>query len=173
MIIVFNYLIKWRMTSCCEDTFDAARDGHVDCLKAMRDPSTGKIYPWHEQTTSTAAYNGRLDVLKILRNPPVGESCPWHEATLIAAVRRGGRLECLKFIHNPPVGEPCPWHEATAYVAVHNDSLDCLKYIFEEVGSTVAPWDERLETEKICFSTDIREYLERVKDAWKKKGAEN
>ena len=57
----FALLIKKiYIMSCCVDTYIAATEGHLDCLKYLYENGC----PWDEMTTYGAVIGGHLDCLK-------------------------------------------------------------------------------------------------------------
>ncbi len=58
----------WDIRACTE----AARNGHLDCLKYLHDIGC----PWHEHTCEAATAHGHLDCLKYLHE----NGCPWNSS---------------------------------------------------------------------------------------------
>ena len=80
----------------CETILDAAKNGHLDCLKYAHVNG----WPWDKNVCVMAAKNGHLDCLKYAH---VNE-CPWDRDTCTMAARNG-HINCLNYAHE----NGCPW----------------------------------------------------------------
>ena len=165
--------------NCCKDTYEAARNGHLECLKycfengclSLHSELRATTLRWDPETTYVAATNGHLECLKYC----VENGCPWDDHTTRGIVAKGyleclkyciengcpwdpdttyvasknGQLDCLKYAHE----NGCPWYQITTYTAAKNGHLDCLKYAHEKG----CPWDP--ETTYIAAANDYFDCL--------------
>ena len=90
----------------------AARGGHLECLKYLRDECG---CAWDARTCAAAASGGHVEVLSwaVYNNGTYKDGCPWDESACAAAVS-GGHLNELQWLRR----EGCPWDHATAHAAM-------------------------------------------------------
>ena len=103
--------IKQRCSEC-KDTFEAAKNGHLKCLKYFHEIR----YLWNEYTCAVAAKYGHLKCLKYLHK----NGCPWNEYTCALAAKYG-HLKCLQYARE----NGCPCAEYNCDVAEKYGHLMC------------------------------------------------
>ena len=103
----------------------AARGGNLECLKYAHENG----YEWDKNTCAAAAANGHLECLIYARE----NNCPWDKYTCTYAAK-GGHIACLRYAHE----NECPWDKKTCAAAAVGGHLECLKYAHENG----CPWDE-------------------------------
>jgi hypothetical protein len=96
----------------CTDTFEAAKNGHLKCLKYFHENG----YLWNEYTCAVAAKYGHLKCLKYLHK----NGCPWNEYTCALAAKYG-HLKCLQYARE----NGCPCAEYNCAVAEKYGHLMC------------------------------------------------
>ena len=95
------------------------------------------------------AKTNKLELLKWAREE---KKCEWNEATIDAAAYLGN-LDMLKFC----VANECPMNADACASAAHCGSLECLKYLREQVQ---APWDRgTAAAAAVSGNLHILEYL--------------
>lgn len=112
--------------SCCKSPFQAAKAGHLECLKLHPEWNLTRF------VCTNAAEYGHLDCLIYLHQ----NGCNWDEWTCSAAAW-GGHLECLIYIHE----NKCAWNADTCKFAAVNEHLECLKYAYSH-GCPINKEDE-------------------------------
>jgi hypothetical protein len=103
----------------------AAENGHLDCLQYALEHD----FFWNEEVCRLAAKNGHLDCLQYAHT----YGCSWDRWTCAEAARNG-HLDCLQYARN----NDCPWDKLTCIFAAENGHLDCLIYAHDNE----CPWDE-------------------------------
>lgn len=126
----------------------AAKGGHTDCLKFLRD----NRFPWPSGVILSCAGSGNAECLRYaFNNGARSDSRQIYIRQCYEAAALGGHLECVKVLHEngfemsrklceqaASVGsleclkyaheKGCPWDAETCIQAVMADSLDCLQY---------------------------------------------
>ncbi len=143
--IACNIMRCLRECDDCFDTSDAAKKGHLGCLKC----TYKKSKKWFPACTYYAAQYGHLNCLTYAHK----NGCPWDDRTCTYAVRHG-QLECLKYAHE----NGCPWNINTYRNAVHYKHMDCVAYLCENG----CPRDE-IHTQELMLggtSVDVNFYYQ-------------
>jgi hypothetical protein len=130
-----------NQTEQCETTNEAAKKGHLECLKYLHE--NGR--PWDADTCECAAENGHIECLKYAHK----NGCKWN-ANTCAYAAENGNLECLRYAHE----NGCKWNANTCTYAALNGQLECVKYAHENG----CPWNA-----KTCSWTAERGQLECLK----------
>lgn len=113
-----NYSCQFNQRKC--DTIEnAARNGHLDCLKQLLGSFRNLNYSSSNVITASLS---NIDCLKYLHLH--GFSVSHH--TCYMAVGQG-KLDCLKYLHK--IG--CTLDSSLFQCAIQYDKLECLKYLYE------------------------------------------
>jgi hypothetical protein len=122
--------LKYAHENGCEWNSDliayAAKNGHLDCLRYAFENGCQTS----EYTTASAAEGGNLDCLRYVHE----NGCEWDSFTSSEAAENG-HLDCLRYMHE----NGCEWNKSTTFSAAENGHLDCLKYAHENG----CEWDEK------------------------------
>ena len=99
----------------------AARNGHLECLKYLREEAKA---PWEALTAAWAALYGRLHILEYLVERKYTHfskyACQW------AAEK--GHLDCLKYLRETA---KAPWDSDAVREAHENDEPECVQYLLD------------------------------------------
>jgi hypothetical protein len=139
-LYILEYLVERKY-----DEFDvlacwnAASKGHLDCLKFLH--KTAKA-PWNFQAVRYALENNHSECLQYLldNDCPLPEGWQYSDGTLfgestINVAAKQGNLEMIQYC----LAKNCPMNGKVACArAASGGSLECLKYLHEEVQ---APWN--------------------------------
>ena len=100
---------------------DAALEGHLECLKYLREEAKA---PWDWRTASYAARNGHLHILEYLveRKYDKYDEVPCRWAAM------NGHLDCLKYLHETA---KWPWNEDAVRKAHENNHPECVRYLLD------------------------------------------
>ncbi len=93
--------------NCCEDTAEASKKGHLNCLKKLHLEGC----KWHKSTIFNAAFYGRLECLKYTHE----NGYYWDDWTMCNAAKNGS-LECLFYC----LENDCPVTNKTLYILNYN-----------------------------------------------------
>jgi len=118
-------MVKYCVANECPDDEEActsaARNGHLECLKYLREEVKA---PWNWRTAAWAALNGHLHILEYLVERKYDryseEVCQW------AAEK--GHLDCLKYLHETA---KAPLSSGAVRVAHENNHPECLQYLLD------------------------------------------
>ena len=100
---------------CRYSTYNAACQGHLECMKYALKARHGV---WDPSTTIAASAGGHLECLKYAHE----NGCKWDPETTYYAAKEG-QLECLRYSHE----NGCPW-SSNVYPAAEPGELECLLY---------------------------------------------
>lgn len=79
-----SYLRIEKQSDLCEL---AVKGGQMRMLRALRDGSLGKVFPWSWLSCHYAIGLNRIDILRALRDGSLGEKCPRDQHSILTAVQ--------------------------------------------------------------------------------------
>lgn len=125
---MLEYICVRGYTATVKDQEAAAAGGHLDCLKALAELRTPKLYGYREIGVK-AVDHGHLHIMHY-----VDGYFPWSQIRECVAVAKNGHLECLRFLY----GSGCEWGEDACKLTAEGGHIDCLRFMHEHG----CQWDE-------------------------------
>jgi hypothetical protein len=127
-------MVKYCVANECPVDEDAcahaARYGHLECLKYLREEVKA---PWDSWTANWAAENGHLHILEYLVERKYdeysGQAC-WYAAKF-------GHLDCLKYLHETA---KAPWDYRAIREAHKKNKTECLQYLLDNNCPLLQGW---------------------------------
>ena len=136
---------------------EAAKHGHINCLKWLRSKVPGK--QWGDWVCTAAAQHGQLETLQWLRSGPL--PCPWTGYTCAAAAG-SGHLKVLKWLRSQP--NSCPWGKKTTSFAAGAGHLEVLQWLRAETPP--CPWDRKKMMALCSRHPHVTEWVETQLDTF-------
>jgi hypothetical protein len=127
-------MVKYCVANECpvdEDACaNAARYGHLECLKYLREEAKA---PWDSWTANWAAENGHLHILEYLVERKYDRynerACQW--------AAKYGHLDCLKYLRETA---KAPWDEEAVREAHNKNQTECVQYLLDNDCPLPSNW---------------------------------